>query len=75
MLEPETALYVIDEYERGWLDDADEASALEPHREDVAERLAEEDEHLALEARLSWIRYARRELAALIEERDGGGKS
>jgi len=71
LLEPRAALEVIDEYERGWLEDADEAAALEPHRQDVAQRLAEEDEHLALEARLSWIRYARRELLAMIDERPG----
>jgi DNA-binding PadR family transcriptional regulator len=74
MLEPEAALEVIDRYEEECLTDADEISPAETAREGVANRLAEQDEQLTLEARLSWIRYAREELAELLEERarEGG---
>jgi hypothetical protein len=65
MLEPEDALEVIDRYEQECLVQADESSP-DDERESVATRLAEEDEQLALEARLSWIRYARRELSAVL---------
>lgn len=68
LLEPAVALEVIDRYEEECLSEADESSAAETEREGVAHRLAEQDEELALEARLSWIRYAREELADLLKE-------
>lgn len=71
LLEPRAALEVIERYEQECLAETDPATAGESEREGVAERLAEEDEHLAIEARLSWIRYARHELSALI---DGPGE-
>jgi DNA-binding PadR family transcriptional regulator len=70
MLEPRMALEVIDRYEEECLTDTDDPAPAENEREGVAARLAEEEEHLAVEARLSWIRYARHELAALIKQRD-----
>lgn len=69
LLEPQMALEVIDRYEEECLGEADAASAAETERESVANRLAEQDEELALEARLSWIRYAREELGDLVKER------
>ncbi|MCL2770122.1 MAG: PadR family transcriptional regulator [Solirubrobacterales bacterium] len=75
MLEPHMALQVIDRYEEECLADADDPAPAESEREGVAARLADEEEHLAIEARLSWIRYARHELAALIEERPRGAEA
>lgn len=69
MLEPQAALEVIDRYEEECLTEADEASPAQTAREVVAERLADQDDQLAMGARLSWIEYARRELQALLEER------
>jgi len=74
MLEPEAALEVIDRYEEECLTDAEEFPAAQTEREGVAHRLADHDEQLALEARLTWIRYARRELSTLLEERDTGAE-
>jgi DNA-binding PadR family transcriptional regulator len=71
MLEPRAALEVIDRYEEECLTEADEASPAQSEREIVAERLAKQDDQLALEARLSWIAYARRQLAPLLAERSG----
>jgi DNA-binding PadR family transcriptional regulator len=74
MLEPGVALEVIDRYEEECLTEADEASPAQSAREVMAERLADQDEQLALQARLSWIRYARHELAGIVERRpDEGG--
>jgi DNA-binding PadR family transcriptional regulator len=66
MLQPAAALQVMDRYEEECLTEADESERAESAREIVAERLADQDEQLALGARLSWIRYARRELEALV---------
>jgi DNA-binding PadR family transcriptional regulator len=71
MLEPRSALEVMDRYEEECLAEADEATPAQSEQEVVAERLAEQDAQLALEARLSWIRYAREELAELVEQRPG----
>jgi DNA-binding PadR family transcriptional regulator len=68
MLEPNAALDVIDQYERECLDETDKAAAGVTEKERVAERLADEDEHLGLEMRLAWLDYARTELHAVIEE-------
>jgi len=68
MLEPSAALDVLDEYEREWLTQADEASPAETTREALAERLVEGEEHTSLEVRLAWIQYARKELEALQAE-------
>jgi DNA-binding PadR family transcriptional regulator len=68
MLEPRAALAVIDRYEEECLTEADEASSTQSERELVADRLAKQEDQLALEARLSWIGYARRQLAPLLQE-------
>jgi DNA-binding PadR family transcriptional regulator len=68
MLEPGTALEVIDEYERQWLTEADEASPAESEREAMAERLAQGEEQMNLTVRLRWIEFARKELRALVEQ-------
>jgi DNA-binding PadR family transcriptional regulator len=73
MLEPQAALEVINLYERECLAEADEASPPQSEREVVAERLSAQQEELSLGARLSWIRYARRELEPLIQQRGGAG--
>jgi DNA-binding PadR family transcriptional regulator len=74
MLEPHAALEVMDRYEEECLAEANDPEVAETERESVAHRLADQDEQLALEARLSWIRYARRELTALVDEDGGGGQ-
>jgi hypothetical protein len=75
MLEPRSALEVMDRYEEECLAEADETTPPQSEREVVAERLAEQDAQLALEARLSWIRYAREELAELVkQQRAQGGR-
>jgi DNA-binding PadR family transcriptional regulator len=74
LLEPKVALELIDRYEEECLDEADDSSAAQTERENVAHRLAEQDEQLTLEARLSWIRYAREELADMLKERSEGGQ-
>jgi DNA-binding PadR family transcriptional regulator len=72
MLEPQAALDVLDEYERECLADADEVPPAEGIREALAERLVEGEEQTTLEVRLSWIKYARSELEALIADRSRG---
>jgi DNA-binding PadR family transcriptional regulator len=76
MLEPRAALEVMDRYEEECLTEAEESSPAQTPHDVVAERLADQDEQLALGARLSWIRYARRELEALLDEspKRGPGK-
>jgi len=75
MLEPGTALSVIERYEQECLQEAGEpaqAGQIAPGTRGaagVAQRLADADERLALEVRLTWIAYARSELQALIKER------
>lgn len=74
MLEPHAALEVIDEYERECLAGADDVSPAETERESMAERLANEEEQMSLEVRLTWIEYARNELKALLGELSEEGK-
>lgn len=77
MLEPGTALSVIERYEQECLSDAGEPAEPEEiapsghNPVGVARRLADADERLALEVRLTWIQYARSELNALIRDRTG----
>ena len=71
MLEPRAALQVMDRYEEECLTEADEATPAQRERDVVAERLAKQDDQLALEARLSWITYARRQLVPLLSEGSG----
>lgn len=69
MLEPQAALEVMERYEEECLAGADEASSALSEREIMADRLAKQDDQLTLEARLSWINYARRQLKPLLSER------
>jgi DNA-binding PadR family transcriptional regulator len=71
MLEPQAALQVMDRYEEECLTEADGAAPPQRQRDVVADRLAKQEEQLSLEARLSWIGYARRQLAPLLAERPG----
>jgi DNA-binding PadR family transcriptional regulator len=73
MLEPEQALAVIDQYERECLADNEEPAPIDTERESVAERLAEQEEHLGLQVRLSWIEFARSELKLLLGQHRGDG--
>lgn len=68
MLEPQAVLEVMDRYEEECLAEADESSPPQTEREVLADRLANHEAQLALGARLSWIKYARRELAAPHDE-------
>lgn len=71
MLQPEDALAVIDRYAQECLEEVGQAKVEAPDgARDVADRLADENQHLTFEVRVSWIEYARRELQALIEQRD-----
>jgi DNA-binding PadR family transcriptional regulator len=72
MLEPEQALEVIDRYEQECLTETAPSAQSEPTRETaagIAARLAQAEDRLALDARLSWLEYARNELKALIPGR------
>jgi DNA-binding PadR family transcriptional regulator len=78
MLAPETALTVIERYESEWLneplDTATGPGAPAAEGADhIAERLAEEEERLALGVRLSWLKYARGQLNAVVEGGHTGG--
>jgi DNA-binding PadR family transcriptional regulator len=76
MLEPEEALAVIEGYERECATTSAPVDDGAPHgsRRAItsAERLAGEQERLALRARLSWMKYARDELNALVENPPNG---
>jgi DNA-binding PadR family transcriptional regulator len=73
-LGPDAALAVLDSYEQMCLAQAtklpprrrSELAAPEPSTT-LADRLAAEDERLAMEAKLPWIEYARRELRAVAD--------
>lgn len=75
MLEPETALEVIDRYKSACLEESAELKVGSARAEsghattagEIAERLADEHDHLAFEARLTWIEYARQEFSDLSE--------
>ncbi len=72
MLEPDKALEVLDRYEQAYLEEGgetdDEEMASEAPQAKVVEHLAQEEQRLTVEARLSWMRYARRELRSALEE-------
>ena len=70
VLSPREALAVLERYEQECLKQASRApmAAAEDHSLEggaLAARLVGEEERLAVDARLSWIEYARRELTAL----------
>jgi len=77
LLEPATALEVIERYKQACLAESAElerpapAAGIARTADEFAERLANEHDRLSFEARLSWIEYARQELA---EERECQGE-
>ena len=68
MLEPHAALEVLDQYERECLLNNDEPQEPTTERQSVAVRLAEEEEQLGMQVRLSWIEFARSELKLLLSK-------
>lgn len=74
MLEPHSALELMDRFEEECLIEADELTPAQTEQEVVAGRLADRDEELALGARLSWIKFAREELEELIGEQPMGSR-
>jgi DNA-binding PadR family transcriptional regulator len=77
-LAPDAALAVLDQYEQSCLA---QASATRPAdgtpgaseaSASLADRLAAEEERLAMEAKLPWIEYARRELRAVVDRGRNG---
>jgi DNA-binding PadR family transcriptional regulator len=73
--EPEMALDVIERYGQACLEEAGETPVPAPAEggasaaSGLASRLVSEERRLALEARLPWIDYARREFKALATDR------
>jgi DNA-binding PadR family transcriptional regulator len=69
MSEPELARAVIDGYEQECLREASQTPAARNGRDEVgsalAARLAGEENRLAIDARLAWVQYVRRELREL----------
>jgi DNA-binding PadR family transcriptional regulator len=75
-LAPDAALAVLHRYEQVCLTQATRAQPRRPSEPDaseptmtLADRLAAEDDRLAMEAKLPWIEYARRELRAATNPR------
>jgi DNA-binding PadR family transcriptional regulator len=75
-LAPQAALSVLNDYEQMCLAQATRATKARPRNTTppapdtsttLADRLAAEDERLAMEAKLPWIEYARRELRAIAD--------
>jgi len=79
-LAPDAALTVLDRYEQSCLEQAaaarpaQTAPAAPDASASLADRLAAEEERLAMEAKLPWIDYARGELRA-VAERDRHGSA
>jgi DNA-binding PadR family transcriptional regulator len=72
VLPPSTALGIVERCEQACLE---EAKGAHPAGEDgpaLAERLLCEEGRLAVEARLAWLEYARRELSAAVGEHTPG---
>lgn len=73
--EPERGLEIIERYGQACLDEAAGASlspattAAPDAAAGLASRLVSEESRLALEAKLPWVEYARREFKALAESR------
>jgi hypothetical protein len=73
--EPEVALEVIERYGMACLEEASHAAIPAPAANGdagsgLAARLISEESRLAMEAKLPWVDYARREFKALVEGRD-----
>jgi DNA-binding PadR family transcriptional regulator len=76
--EPEMALEIIERYGDACLEEAADAS-IPPHASHPADavsglaaRLVSEESRLAMEAKLPWVDYARREFMALAADRSSG---
>lgn len=74
MLDPRSALEVLDRYEHECLDEVNLAQESELPRagegtEGLVHRLSHEDERLTLGVRLSWFEFARHEVRKLIQRR------
>jgi DNA-binding PadR family transcriptional regulator len=73
-LHPNAALKIIESYELESLQRAHDLNPVKRERPDhdsrelLTSRLVNEEERLALDARLSWIEYARRELRAAVNK-------
>jgi DNA-binding PadR family transcriptional regulator len=72
MSEPELARAVIDGYEQECLREASQSTAAAQSGRDeahsgLAARLASEENRLAIDARLAWVQYVRRELRQLVQ--------
>jgi DNA-binding PadR family transcriptional regulator len=69
--EPEVALQIIECYRQACLEEAQNGSTPGASQQDdphgLAARLSSEESRLAMEARLPWISYARRQFEALSE--------
>jgi DNA-binding PadR family transcriptional regulator len=70
---PRAALEILARYEQACLAEA-QRTPIEPREEaafdgvpELASRLANEENRLALGAKLAWVQYARRELSALMD--------
>jgi DNA-binding PadR family transcriptional regulator len=76
--EPEMALEIIERYSDACLEEAGEASIPQPEGypadavASLAARLVSQDSRLAMEAKLPWVEYARREFKALAASRSDG---
>ncbi|HEX5852591.1 MAG TPA: hypothetical protein VFY36_05820, partial [Solirubrobacteraceae bacterium] len=75
--EPDVALEIIERYCEACLEEASDASILPPpsdHTGDavsgLAARLVSEESRLAMDAKLPWVEYARREFKALAAVKD-----
>jgi DNA-binding PadR family transcriptional regulator len=72
VLPPRTALGIVERCERACLDEARGAHPGGTEGPALADRLLCEEGRLAVEARLAWLEYARRELQAQIGEHTSG---
>jgi DNA-binding PadR family transcriptional regulator len=80
--ETDALLLMLDGYERACLDELGRIGA-EAREEDDAhahvgrlvERLSREDRRLGIQARLTWIQFARQELRSLAGAANGGGRA
>jgi len=74
--EPDVALEIIERYSEACLEEASDASIPPPgeHAGDavagLAARLVSEESRLAMDAKLPWVEYARREFKALVADKD-----
>jgi DNA-binding PadR family transcriptional regulator len=75
--EPDVALEIIERYSEACLEEASDASIVPPPSEHVgdaasglAARLVSQESRLAMDAKLPWVEYARREFMALAAAKE-----